>query len=161
MKYAIRSLKYLVLLCVLYVGLVWLMAISEGVTDIDLGALLVAHLESDKGPWMVVVFVVLALLYPRFGFMLSRVDNCNIKEDRLRINNAMMLFGFKLIEERDGKLVYRASSPLKRLMLMFEDEIIVRSSANGVELIGLRRSVARVAYQLKAYINNKRFEGEE
>lgn len=93
--------------------------------------------------------------------MLSRVDNCNIKEDSLRINNAMMLFGFKLIEERDGKLVYRASSPLKRLMLMFEDEIIVRSSANGVELIGLRRSVARVAYQLKAYINNKRFEGEE
>ena len=158
MKYAIRSLKYLLLLCVLYVALVWLMAISEGVTGVDLGARLLAKIQTDKGPWLVVVFLLLALLYPRFGFMRSTIGNCNIKEDGLRINNAMTLFGFKLKSEGNGELVYRASSPIKRAMLMFEDEIIVRNCADGVEIVGLRRSVARVAYQLKAYINNKRFE---
>jgi hypothetical protein len=41
---------------------------------------------------------------------------------------------------------------------MFEDRIEVRAIEGGVELVGLRRSVARVALQLKSYMHNIRFE---
>ena len=41
---------------------------------------------------------------------------------------------------------------------MFEDQIEVRPTETGVELVGLRRSVARVALQLKSYIHNRRYE---
>jgi hypothetical protein len=41
---------------------------------------------------------------------------------------------------------------------MFEDRIEVRAVEGGVELKGLRRSVARVALQLRSYIDNRRFE---
>lgn len=158
MKYAIRALKYLLFLCVLYVGLAWLMAISEGVTNIDIVALIEAQLTSERGVWLVVAFVVLAALYPSIGFMTSRVDNCDLERDKLRINNAMQLYGLKFIKEEGNVQYYRAAGPLRRIMLMFEDHITVRQIDKGVEIKGLRRSVARVAYQLKAYINNSRFE---
>ena len=47
---------------------------------------------------------------------------------------------------------------LRRIVLMFEDNIEVHILPTGIELRGLRRSVARVGYQLKAYIHNSRFE---
>jgi hypothetical protein len=34
----------------------------------------------------------------------------------------------------------------------------LRATETGVELSGLRRSVARVALQLKSYIHNRRYE---
>jgi hypothetical protein len=49
---------------------------------------------------------------------------------------------------------------LRRIFLMFEDEIEVHIFASGIEMRGLRRSVARVGYQLSAYIHNSRFEQE-
>jgi hypothetical protein len=44
---------------------------------------------------------------------------------------------------------------------MFEDAIEVRQVEGGVELRGVRRAVARVAFQLKAYISNRRYESDE
>ena len=158
MRYLVRSAKYFIAFCVLYLIVVWLSLKTTRGMDVGIWDYILATFQSTKGQLLGVAVVVLAAFYPRFGFMRSTIGNCNIKEDGLRINNAMTLFGFKLKSEGNGELVYRASSPIKRAMLMFEDEIIVRNCADGVEIVGLRRSVARVAYQLKAYINNKRFE---
>jgi hypothetical protein len=70
----------------------------------------------------------------------------------------MRLYGFKLIEERGNIKIYGADTILRRLTLMFEDRIEVRSIEGGIEIKGLRRSVARVAYQLQTYLHNSRFE---
>lgn len=157
MKHFVRSLKYLLFLCVLYVGLVWLISL----TDPSAGSVkvqLMAQLTSGNGVWMIVAFVALAAFYPLFGFMRSRIEGFEAERDTVRLDNAMQLYGFKLVEQHDGVRVYRAISFLRRLMLMFEDRIEVRERDGGIELVGIRRMVSRIAYQLSAYLRNSRFE---
>lgn len=159
MKYVVRSLKYLVLLCVLYVALTYLMTFVEP-TDATVWQQLLKHLNTRNGLYMVIAFVLLAALYPKFGYMRSLIQECDIKEDRVRIDNAMRIFGFRVEQEGGDCVVYRAEGIVHRLSLMFEDRIEVRAVEGGVELKGLRRSVARVALQLRSYINNRRFESD-
>ena len=156
MKYAIRSLKYLILICVLYVAMTWLSAVYT--YDVDVVTLLKAQLDTDQGRWIVVAFVVLALFYPRFGFVRRLVEGVNIDNDRIRIDNAMKLYGFKFAEVRDGVAVYRAEGIIRRITLLFEDEILVRQVEGGVEIEGLRRTAVRIIYQLKAYIEHRERE---
>ncbi|MBO7311679.1 MAG: hypothetical protein J6U82_02585, partial [Alistipes sp.] len=108
MKYIVRSLKYLLFICVLYVALLWLSSISTYGGEIDTMTLLKAQLSSDRGVWLVVAFVALALLYPKFGYMRRAIAGADIESDRVRIDNAMQLYGFKFAELRDGALVYHA-----------------------------------------------------
>lgn len=159
MKYVVRSLKYLVLLCVLYVALTYLMTFVEP-TGATVWQQLMKHLNTRNGLYMVIAFVLLAALYPKFGYMRSLIQECDIKEDRVRIDNAMRIFGFRVEQEGGDCVVYRAEGIVHRLSLMFEDRIEVRAVDGGVELKGLRRSVARVALQLRSYINNRRFESD-
>lgn len=157
MKHFVRSLKYLLFLCVFYVGLVWLMSIIEPSAG-DVRAQLTLQFKSGNGVWMLIAFVALAAFYPLFGFMRSRIEGFETERDTVRLDNAMQLYGFKLVEQRDGVRVYRATSFLRRLTLMFEDRIEVREADGGIELVGIRRMVSRIAYQLSAYLRNSRFE---
>ena len=161
MKYIIRSLKYLLVLCVLYVALMWLSSISTYGGAVDTMTLLRAQLASDRGVWLVVAFVALAVFYPRFGFMTSRVEGVSLEHDKVRLDNAMRLYGFEEVGAEDGALIYRAKGMVKRLMFMYEDRIEVREVDGGVEIKGIRRAVARIGYQLGAYIHNSRFEDKE
>lgn len=155
MKYAIRSLKYLLLISVLYVALLWVSSIYTYDGMVDVATLLRAQLGSQRGVWLVVAFVALAIFYPRFGYVCRVVSGADIEDDRIRIDNAMKLYGFKFAEVREGALVYRAEGIIRRLTLLFEDEILVRQVEGGVEIEGLRRSTVRIIYQLKAYIEHK------
>ena len=161
MRYFVRSVKYFILLCALYVALEWLMltfAPDAAIEGLTLGELLNYRLESDRGMWLVVAFVGLAAFYPLFGFMKMSVDNCNYEHDSIRLNNAMRLFGFKLKEDRGNVKIYGAEGIVRRITLMFEDEIEVHIVEGGIELRGMRRTVARIGYQFKAYLYNSRFE---
>ena len=164
MRYVIRSVKYFILICVLYVALEWAMltfapdATIEGLT---LGELLTLRFESERGMLLVAAFVGLAAFYPLFGFMKMRIENSCYERDGIRLNNAMRTYGFKLKEERGNVKIYGAEGILRRVTLMFEDEIEVHQVDGGIELRGLRRTVARVGYQFKAYLHNSRFEENE
>lgn len=158
MKYVVRSVKYLLFLCVLDVVLVWLMSFDEALRSVDFVTLLREQLTSESGPWLIAAFVGLAAFYPRFGFMRRRVEGCDIAKDEVRIMNAMHTYGFKVVERGDGVLRFRKDGFVSRLMLMFEDDIVVRMTDGGVELAGLRRTVARVAYRLECYMENSRYE---
>ena len=158
MKYAVRSLKYLLFICVLYVALMWLSSISTYGGAVDTMTLLRAQLASNRGVWLVVAFVALALFYPKFGYVRRVIEGADMDADRVRIDNAMQLYGFKFAEVRDGGLVYRAEGVVRRIILLFEDEIIVRRVEGGIEVEGKRRQAVRIIFQLSAYIDNKRFE---
>ncbi len=158
MRYLIRAIKYLLLLSALYVALVWAMYLLGAEPQIDPWLQIEAHLRADIGKKMVVVFVILAALYPRFGFMRKRIEGYRPERDKERLQNAMALFGYKLAESHDGVDVYRAEGVVKRLTLLWEDRIEVRVEDGALELKGIRRMVARIAYQLETYIRNSRFE---
>lgn len=155
MKYIVRSLKYLLLISVLYVALLWVSSIYTYNGMVDMETLLKAQLGSERGVWLVATFIGLALLYPRFGYVRRIVEDVDIEGDRIRIDNAMKLYGFKFAGVREGRLVYRAEGIIRRITLLFEDEILVREVEGGVEIEGLRRSAVRIIYQLRAYIEHK------
>lgn len=161
MKYFVRSVKYMLFLCVLYVGLEWLMlefAPDASIEGMTLGELLMVRLSDTRGMMLIVAIVALAALYPLFGFMKSSIKGCSYERDAARINNAMHLYGFKLIEDNGDIKIYGADTFLRRLTLMFEDRIEVRCVEDGIELKGMRRTVARITYQLQTYLHNSRFE---
>lgn len=158
MRYFLRSIKYLLLLSLLYVALVWAMYLLGAEPQVDPWLQIEVHLRSTVGKQMVVVFVVLAALYPLFGFMRKRIEGYSSERDGERLANAMSIYGYKLHESKDGVDIYRAESPAKRLSLMWEDRIEVRVEDGVLEMRGIRRMVARIGYQLETYIRNSRFE---
>lgn len=163
MKHLIRSVKYLILLCVLYVAFEWVVLSffpEPEIAGMTLKEVLALRFAGQRGILFIAAFVGLAAFYPLFGFMKMRVDSCIYERDAIRLENAMRTFGFKLKEDRGNVKIYGADSILRRALLMFEDEIEVHIFESGIELRGLRRTVARVGYQLSAYIHNSRFEDE-
>ena len=82
----------------------------------------------------------------------------SVAGDRVRIDNAMRLYGFEYVGTEGDTLIYRAKGVLKRATFLFEDRLEVRNVEDGIEIVGIRRAVARVVYQLQAYIDNSRYE---
>jgi hypothetical protein len=159
MKYIIRSAKYLLLLCVLILAMAWISTLQlPKEANVDFGSYLVAQYGSPRGILLLVGVLLLALLYPRFGFVSFTVEGCDIKEDGIRIDNAMHHYGFRLVSESEGVKIYRATGLIHRLTLMFEDVIEVRTSPEGVTLSGLRRPAVRIGYLLRSYMDASRFE---
>lgn len=159
--YIIRVVKYLLFICVLYIAIEWvnlMMSSSPNAADYDVWDILQLRIATDDGRMLIGAFVLLAVFYPLFGFMRKRVDGCSFEHDMIRINNAMNLYGFKLKEDRGNVKIYQAENILRRITLMFEDKIEVSAVNGGIELKGLRRTVARVVYQLQTYMYNSRHE---
>lgn len=158
MRYFIRALKYLVFLLVMLVVFVWIMTLLDKNITMSVWEYIGYKFRGEGGMIMFLALVVLSALYPLFGYMSKRVSSCNLKEDEVRIHNAMLVYGFKYVGERDGVQVYRTMGILRRVMLRFEDTIELRQVGDSVEFYGLRSQVARVTFQLQGYLNSKRYE---
>lgn len=160
MRYIISSIKYLIFLALLLLGISYLMIIYEG-HDTTLWEYVEWKFTDKDGIIMLTALVVLAALYPLFGYMRKRVANCSLAEDKLRINNAMQTYGYRYVGDKDGAQIYRAAGILQRLTLRFDDKIELRQVGNDVEFYGIRSRVARIVFQLEAYLNNKRYESND
>ena len=117
-RYIVRSLKYLLFISVLYIALVWLMSVTSYSEKIDMWLLLESQLRSEQGTLLIVAFIALAIFYPRFGFMRRKVEGVDITRDRIRIDNAMRVYGFMFVGMEGEALVYRANGVIKRLSFM-------------------------------------------
>lgn len=151
-KYIIRSVKYLIALCVLYVALMALMHYSESslVTFVQRWQLL---FSSWRGWSMVVGTILLAVTYPLFGYV-KREFVGSIVTDRNELDMAAEVVGLSLVSESDTELIYRANG-LRRLIRLGEDEIRIRQCGNKVEVEGLRSSAVRLAFDAERYIKSK------
>ena len=156
MKYFVRALKYFAWLCVLYVAIVWLMYWSGSFAEHPWQMMKVV-LQSQRGMLMMAAFVVLAAAYPMFGFMRKRIGG-SVARNRELIIRAFLAQGFRLTDEHDGEMTFRGEGFIKRLSLLFEDEITIRDTGSGLEIDGIRRAVARIAYRLDGYIFNSKFD---
>lgn len=87
---------------------------------------------------MIATIVVLALLYPRFGFT-RRSVRADLKADRERILQTLHTSGYSLVAESEGTMIFRASSPLKRALLLWEDRIAVTADGESITLDGIRK----------------------
>ena len=154
MKYVIRAIKYFVAFCVLYLGIVWLGLKSSNGMEHSVWESVMMTMQTTRGLMLAAAVVVLSALYPRFGFMSRRVE-CDMVEDREQLLNAFSLSGFALKEESDSRMVFRADNLARRIVMLFEDEIVVEQYAQWVEITGIRRGVANAAYRLYLYMDAK------
>ena len=151
-KYIIRSVKYFIAFCVVYVAFMALAHYTDHlpVTFAERWQLMFA---TWRGWGMVVGIILLAATYPFFGFA-KRSFEADIVADREQLDMAAEVVGLRLVSASESELVYRADG-LRRLMRLFEDEVRVRQNGNQVEVEGLRSSSVRMAYDAEQYITNK------
>lgn len=159
MRYFVRAAKYFVAFCVLYLVLVWLGLKSQG-GDASVWESIVATMSVKRGWMLVGAVVVISALYPRFGFMTRRIE-CDMVADREQLLAAFTMAGFVLREEGDGRMVFRGDNLMRRIFMLFEDEIVVEQYAQWVDITGNRRGVANAAYRLELYMENKQREKDE
>ncbi len=151
--YLIRSVKYLIALCVLCVAIIAL-NLATGMSVLSFDETLFVLLQTPRGWLMIGVIIVLAALYPRFGFVRYTVEG-DVEKDRTQLDHAFEAAGFALHRTEGRVLRFRATSLLRRAMMLFEDEVLVEQQGVGIELRGNRRAVARVRYVLEGYLRNK------
>lgn len=154
-RYWIRSVKYLFAFCVLYVGMLWVMHQFQNPFDWTFQQRLQMMFEDDwRGEGMIVATIILAMTYPFFGYAKRKISG-NIVIDREQLDHAADFTGLSLVSESENELVYRAKG-LRRVVMLFEDEVRVRQVGDEVEISGLRRIAVRMAIDAKRYITNKR-----
>ena len=112
MKYLIRSVKYLLALVVLYLAVLMLMTLTR-TSLLSPAESLSMLVHSTRGQLLIAAVVVLAALYPRFGFISRRVGG-NLRTDREQIVRAFETEGFALRRETPGELVFRGGSLIDR-----------------------------------------------
>ena len=149
--YLIRSLKYLIWLFILFTVILTVM-VATGTSRLDAGESVTELFMTSRGQMMLIVIVVLALLYPRFGFT-SRDVRANMPADRERLIQIFETSGFVLVAEEGSRMVFRARTPLKKAMLLWEDRITVESDEKYVKLDGIRKEVVRLEFRLKPVLN--------
>ena len=158
MKYLIRSVKYFIALCVLYLIIMALMLLTN-TSVLTPSETFSALVHSTRGKVLIVAVVLLSALYPKFGFI-RRQEIGSLRKNREQILNAFVSEGFKPVRESEHEMVFRADSLFKRLTLLFEDEIRVTQTGEWITIEGIRRGVARVYYRLQSYLERTRNENE-
>lgn len=157
MKYLVRCVKFLVTLLVLYVAAVWIMSVA-GVTMLSVRDTIFVMFQTTRGQLLVAAVVVWAALYPKVNYI-KRESSADFEADREQIVTAFVVTGYELIAHSENEMRFRASNIFRRLRLLFEDEVVVRrNERGGVEIEGVRRTVAMAMMRLRGYLEHKRDE---
>ncbi len=153
MKHLIRSIKYLVLMVTILVVVALFMRFNGSIelTPSEQFAIFMAN----NGALKLAFFVLLAATYPLFGFVKRAVQG-DITENRDQIIVAMETSGFTLREERDGVMIFRANTILRRIAFLFEDRIEVRQVGDNIQVDGIRKGVVYAVYCLDGFIKNSK-----
>lgn len=154
MRYLIRSAKYFCALCVLCTAIIYANSLT-GMAALSVQETFYVMFHTPRGLLMPVMIVVMAACYPRFGFVVRKVEG-DVEENRQQIVNAFRSAGFSLCREEEEKLIFRADGRLHRLLLLCEDEIEISQYGQWILLQGIRRGVARVEYRLDSYLQMSR-----
>ena len=153
-KYLIRSVKYLIALCVLYVALMAFMHHYNNPFGLSIEERVQLMFSTWRGCGMIIATFALAATYPFFGYV-KRTFEGDIVKDREQLNRAADFVGLELVSESGEELVYHAKG-LRRLVMLFEDTVRVRQNGSQIEVEGLRRIAVRMAFDAERYITNKR-----
>ena len=147
MRYLIRAVKYFFAFCVLYVGVVWLSILTQKGMDISVWDSISATMATERGRMLALAVVALSAAYPFFGFV-KRSVKWDMATDADRLVEIFAAAGFALKEQGEGKMIFKANNILDRLVMLFEDEIVVEQQGEHITLSGIRRGVAKVIYRL-------------
>lgn len=114
--------------------------------------------QTTRGQLLVAAILIWVAIYPKVGYI-KRESSADFDGDKEQILTAFITSGYELMEQSDAEMRFRASNFFRRLRLLFEDEVVVRRGENGgVEIEGVRRTVAYAMMRLSGYLAHKRNE---
>ena len=155
MKYIVRVLKYFVFITVV-MALILLVLALLGFVEKDVDSM---FRNGWKSIWQIaLMFLVVAALYPRFGFCKRGAIIPGAYEDiRPGIVRYMAGRGYEIEKEEGENLSFRLKSPLQRfLKLLFEDRITFTRDRAGFYVEGRTKDVVRIVSGLEALFNGPR-----
>lgn len=146
-----RSVKYFISLTILYFIILYAMSATSMMTTTP-AETFNSLIGSSSGLRMVAAMVVLSLAYPFFGYMKRKMKG-QLAVHRDAINQVMFVQGFRLLEEREGKMIFVADNFFRRLTLLFEDHVVMTQMGDEIELSGNRKTIAYVIFKLEYTID--------
>ena len=155
MKYIVRVLKYFVFITVV-MALILLVLALLGFVEKDVDSM---FRNGWKSIWQIaLMFLVVAALYPRFGFCKRGAIIPGAYEDiRPGLVRYMAGRGYEIEKEEGENLSFRLKSPLQRfLKLLFEDRITFTRDRAGFYVEGRTKDVVRIVSGLEALFNGPR-----
>lgn len=153
MIYFRRSVKYLLLLVVLYAALMVLMD-RTGTLALPLRDMLWLQAHTWRGWVMLGGVLLLSLTYPLFGFVAREVRG-DLRRQRERVIAAFEASGFRLEGEDADGMTFRGDGWWTRLTLLGEDRIRVVQHGDCICVKGIRRGVARAVYRLRGHLRDE------
>ena len=144
-RYPIRVLKYAIQLTVLLL-IIFILMRALGQTTMQ-----VQDMATSRGLMMLAAVVFFALIYPFFGFA-KRTLTFDASKNVETVDKALNIGGFKRIDDDPANLVYQAGTPTKRLLMMYEDTITVKTE-DGISVIeGMRKDVVKAYLRMDIYL---------
>ncbi len=151
MNYFLRAIKYLLSLCILYVGVVYLASFA-GMFVLTPQETFESLIHTQRGIIMIIAILALSFSYPVFGFMKQEVSG-DIKTNRDAIIRALSDNGFSLASEGEGEMTFECNNFMKKVAFLFEDKITITQVGDKLVVEGIRRAVAYIIYRLEGYIS--------
>ena len=108
-------------------------------------------------PRLLIGLALLGVCYPLLGFntVSMPLPEGGWERHGKPLHEAVALCRFKFKKNDDGKLIFRAESPMRRLLTMFEDEVTLELKEDKTLIIkGLRKDVALIRLRVGDYIRS-------
>jgi hypothetical protein len=153
-RYILRSVKYLIKICILLAILGAIMMLSESSTlDFNsLDSFASSYFATWRGWLFTAAIVIWCAVYPRVEFVVRHLDY-DMREGKEAIVKALNAGGMVLAEDSDGRMVFRGEG-FRRIWHMWDDAVTITDNpSGGFDLEGPRRFVTEAMQRIPAYIN--------
>lgn len=149
--YATRVVRYLVKMVILLSAIFGLMVVT-GTSEVSADQFISDLFDSTRGAWLLFTLVAVSLAYPKFGYVKRQV-RLNMAENRDGIVAVFEKSGFSFYSEERGVVIFRATTKLKRVLMMWDDKITIDTAeSNFISVDGLRKDVVMIEFRLKALV---------
>ncbi|MBQ7221895.1 MAG: hypothetical protein IJS02_00310 [Bacteroidales bacterium] len=160
MKYLIRSAKYLLYFVILFFVIVLVISFMNHQDITDFQSLFIDGALAKIS----IIFVVIAAVYPLFGFKKNRLNIDDDFENYYEtIVETMENYGYELSIKDETKLVFRASKPSIRFARMWEDAITfcITEDPKVIDVDGPYKDTVRVVRAISYNYRMEHRTGEE
>ena len=147
--YVIRALKYLLQFAVLFIILFGILNLTGYVREgIDYKQVFL----SANGALLLGFVLIFALAYPKFGFIKRTLTfNAHLNQDE--VTRIMIMCGYVLTYSDDQTMTFRALGTIKKITLLYEDEIVIKTIDSLSTIEGPRKEAVKASFRFETYIN--------
>lgn len=149
-KYLLRSLRYFTYMIVLWC-LIFVVMFATKTTAFSFETL-VQLFTSLNGILLITLVVVVSLAYPKFGYTIKTIPRITRKKELI---DQLKQSGMVLHSEKANVYVFQYASFFRRLMIRFDDRVVIVFENDHTLIEGNKVPVSRVLFRIESLIENE------